>query len=205
MTELLRSLVGSAQTGDHEALNQLARCSDRFVRMFSGSLSRRIRNAYGSTMDFVMEGLADAFVNLKDFRYQSDEHFYAWVARAIRSRMIDAWRREGSQKRAGRPIALEEALLPSPGSPTASTILSEKELRAEVARYILQLQIEHPSEMEVVVLKVFDGLSWSEIGDYLDLSSDRVGRTMFARGVDLLRPHLEKALGETPLDRLLGG
>ena len=106
MAELLRSTIQSARDGDRAALNQLAACVDRFVRIFSGSLSRHLRRTHGSTIDFVLEGVAEALAHLDEFEYESDEQFYAWVSRHIRSRIIDAARAEDRQKRAGRPVHL---------------------------------------------------------------------------------------------------
>lgn len=196
MTQELRSVVEAARAGDREALNGLAGCAGRFVRMFSGSLSRQIRKAQGSTADFVLEGLAEALADLKEFEYQTDEQFYGWVALKIRSRVIDVYRRENRKKRAVRPVSFSD-WSSEPGGPqeTPSRIVSDEELRSEVGKAILGLQVSHPKEMEVVVRKIFEGESWPMIRASLGLSSDRVGRTLFAKGVNLLRPRLKEALG----------
>jgi RNA polymerase sigma factor (sigma-70 family) len=205
MAEALRPLIEAAQHGDRKALNELAGCADRFVRIFSGSLSRHLRKTQGSTVDFVLEGLAGALADLDTFEYRSDEEFYSMISRTIRSRMADAWRREARQKRAGRPAPLGEGDLQPPGSePTPSAIVSQNELHLEIGNAIVELQVGHPREMEVVTLKVFDGESWSGIRALLQLSSDRVGRTLFARGLELLRPRLKKVLGDGALDQILG-
>ena len=206
MADLLRPLVEAARRGERKALNELAGCSDRFVRMFHGSLSQHVRKAHGSTIDFVLEGLAEALAELDRFEYRSDEQFYAWIARAVQGRIIDAWRREGRRKRAGRPLSLaDDGGEPDSRARSPSQLASADELRREVARHILELHVERPREMEAVVLKAFDGMSWAQIRRALGLSSDRVGRTLFAGGIELLRPRLERALGATALDRVLGG
>lgn len=204
MAESLRPLIEAARQGDREALNDLAGCVDRFVRIFSGNLSRHLRKSQGSTIDFVLEGVAEALADLDTFDYHTDEQFYAWISRAIRSRMVDAWRHEGRQKRAGRPAAIGEGdLHPVSPDPTASTVISRKEVREIVAQVVLEAQVEYPREMEVVVLKVFEGKSWSGIRETLGLTSDRVGRTLFAKGIDLLRPQLKEGLGGQGLADLL--
>ncbi|MBI4602589.1 MAG: hypothetical protein HY721_11575 [Planctomycetes bacterium] len=196
MADTLRPLIERAKAGDREALSALAGCVDRFVRIFSGSLSQSVRRAYGSTVDFVLEGLAEALSKLEAFEYRSDEDFYAWAKRFIRNRIVDAGRREGREKRAGRPVVLGDhaGLVESPG-PTASQIVCKEEVRAAAARAILELQVEHPREMEAVLLKVFEGQSWPELKDALGLSSEKRARTLFARGLEILRPHVERSLG----------
>ena len=92
---IARYLVEAAKEGDREAINTLSGCVDRFVRLFRGNLSRSVRRAYGSTIDFVCEGLAEAMSKLEDFEYRSDEEFYAWAARHIRSRIVSAGRHGG--------------------------------------------------------------------------------------------------------------
>lgn len=191
MPELLRPIIARAQSGDREALNTLAGCADRFLRMFSGSLPRQIRRTSGSTIDFVMEGLAVAFAELASFEYRSDEQFYAWVSRTIRSRMIDAWRREATKRRGGRPISLsEEGVDAVSCEPDAASAAAGGELREAVARAILDLHVEQPLEMEVVVLRYFEDESWEMVRSLLGLSSVKRARTLFAAGLDKLRPRL---------------
>jgi RNA polymerase sigma factor (sigma-70 family) len=206
MADALRPLIEAAKKGDRDALNDLAGCVDRFQRIFSGSISRHLRRSQGSTIDFVLEGVAEALADLDKFEYLSDEQFYGWISKTIRSRMVDAWRHEGRQKRAGRPVAIGESdLHPPSDDPTSSRVVSDRELKLEVGRIVLQMQVEHPREMEVVVLKVFEGLSWAGIRDELGLTSDRVGRTLFAKGIDRLRPLLRESLGQDALNAVLGG
>jgi len=191
LAEQLRPIIEAARDGDREALERLAGCADRFLRMFSGKISRQLRRAQGSTIDFVLEGLAVAFAQLESFEYQSDEQFYAWVTRTIRSRMVDGWRREAARKRAGRPISLAaDGLEPASSTPQASEIAAANEVESEVAKAILELHVEHPLEMDVVVMKSFDGHSWETIRALLDLSSVKRARSLFAAGLDMLRPRL---------------
>lgn len=205
MSETLRPLIERAQAGDRDALNELARCVDRFVRIFSGRLGRHLRRTTGSTIDFVLEGLAEALARLPEFEYRSDEQFYAWTSRYIRNRIVDAARYENRDRRAGRPVPLGSRLdEPAGRDPTASQVLSELEFREAIGTAIVQLQLEHPDEMEAVILKLFEGLSWSGLRARLALSSEKRGRTLFARGVDLLRPRLDEALGTSVLAEYLG-
>lgn len=200
MTEKLRPLIEAAKGGDRQALNSLARCVDRFVRIFHGSISKHLRQTAGSTIDFVLEGLAEALAHLPEFEYRSDEQFYAWISCHIRSRILSAAREAGRRKRAGRPLAFgsqAEGLAAPDASP--SSLLSIEEVRAAIGQALIDLQIEHPQEMEVVTLKVFEGESWPAIRDQLQLTSDKRARTLFARGLDLLRPRVEARLGEDAL------
>ena len=206
MNFTLRPLVEAAQAGDRDALDQLAGCVDRFVRIFHGKLSRRVRRSQGSTIDFVLEGMAHALAGIERFRYESDEHFYAWIASSIRGRMADAWRGEARQKRAGRPGPIGEGdFEPVAGDPSVSRIVSDAELRERVGGAILDLQVAHADEMEAVVLKLFEDATWPRIRAVMGLRSDHRARTLFARGIDRLRPCLESALGEGSVDAIIGG
>jgi DNA-directed RNA polymerase specialized sigma24 family protein len=205
MSQALRSLVDGARAGDRAALKELAGCVDRFLRIFSGALSRGVRRAHGSTADFVLEGLAEALAKLDDFQYTTDQEFYAWAGRFIRHRIIDAGRREGRQKRGVQPAVLgSRAGAVEAGDPTASEVACREEVREVAGRVLLELQIEHPLEMEAVVLKVFDELSWPELRDAMSLTSDKRARTLVARGFDLLKPRLEERLGPDVMREFLG-
>lgn len=205
MAETLRPLVLAAQAGDRRALNTLAGCVDRFVRIFSGRLSGRIRRSQGSTIDFVLEGLAEAFAHLADFEYKSDEEFYGWAAAHVRNRIAAAGRAESRLKRGAEPRTLgdEDAEVAAEAT-TASQILSDEEVRTALGRAVLELQVEHPEEMEAVLLRVFEERSWSELVEDMGLSSMKRARTLFAVGIDLLRPRVEQALGKAALWESLG-
>src|SRR6266511_4352960 len=157
MAEALRTLIETARKGDRQARNSLAGCVDRFVRIHSGALSNHLRKTCGSTMDFVLEGLAEALARLPGFEYRSDEQFYAWVSYYIRNRIADAARQEAADKRAGRPLTLaSETPISLCANPSPSTIMASEELRTAVGKAILELQMEHPLEMEVAVLRLFE-------------------------------------------------
>lgn len=204
MGEALRPLIEAAKSGDRKAVNDLARCVDRFVRLFSGTLSRYLRRTQGSTLDFVNEGLAEAMARIDQFEYRSDEEFYGWVARLIRSRILDALRREKRQKRDGRPFALDtHDAVASPG-PTPSQVISSVEVRDLLRSAVLELQIEHADEMEAVLLKIFEEQTWPEIQKAMELSSQKRARTLCARGLDLLRPRVEAAVGGSAFEEFLG-
>lgn len=196
MSDSLRPLIDQARAGDPRALNALACCADRFLRVFSGSLSSSIRRAQGSTIDFVLEGLAEALSRLGERQFATDKDFYAWVASHIRHKIIDAGRHETRKKRGGKPAALgEHAELVESPDPTASEIACRREVLEATGQALLELQTSHPEEMEAVVLKVFEGHSWPELKDAMGLTSEKRGRTLFARGLELLRPRIETALG----------
>ena len=203
MAERLRPVIEAAQNKDTEALNQLASCVDRFVRIFHRKLSRQVRRCYGSTIDFVLEGLGEALSELGNFEYRSDEEFYAWISSRIRSRIVDAARKVGAQKRGERAVELHDHDAKT-DDPRPSEIMAQGELKNVLAQAIIELQIEHAQEMEVVLLKIFEGYTWTEIKSWQGLTSEKRARTLFARGVDLLRPYAKQALGDRNFSELLG-
>ncbi len=193
---MLRPLIDAARTGDSKALNALAGCTDRFLRIFSGSLSSSIRRAQGSTIDFVLEGLAEALSRLGEQQFATDKDFYAWAASHIRHKIIDAGRHETRKKRGGNPVLLgEHAEMVKSPDPTASQIACRQEVLDATGHALLELQASHPEEMEAVVLKIFEGHSWPELKDAMSLTSEKRARTLFAHGLELLRPRIEATLG----------
>ncbi len=206
MSDKLRTIVEAAKTGDRQALNVLAGCVDRFARIFHGKLSRTLRQGYGSTIDFVLEGLAEAFADLESFEYRSDEEFYGWASQYIRHRIASAGRDASRQKRGKESTQpLEgEAVDVEADDPTASGLLANFEVREATASALLELQVDHAEEMEAVLLRVFEDQSWSEMRHTLGLTSDKRARTLFAKGIDRLRPRVEKAFGKPALADLLG-
>lgn len=201
MATVLQALIETARSGDRQSLNQLAACVDRFVRIHHGSLSRQVRKSSGSTIDFVLEGLAEALAKLNEFQGKTDEEFYAWISHYIRHRIVDAGRREGRQKRAGKPSELGSFDIEAPAV-GVSSVLAEREIREAVAQALMELQVDHPQEMEVVVRRLFEEESWATITENLALSSVKRGRTLYAHGLDRLRPAVENSLGESTLREL---
>ncbi|MBI4602837.1 MAG: hypothetical protein HY721_12845 [Planctomycetes bacterium] len=200
MSEELRPIIEAAKRGDREALNLLGGCADRFLRIFSGRLSRRVRRACGSTADFVLEGLADALARLPAHEYRSDEAFYAWVGQHIHHRIIDAHRAEGRKKRGDEPLPLDGlegcgSRGPAAAGPSPSEEASAAEAHSRLGEAILAVQVEHPREMEAVVLRVFEGSSFPEIRERLSLDSERCARLLFLRGLDQLRPRVRRLAG----------
>lgn len=200
MAEDLRPIIEAAKGGDRSALERLAGCADRFLRIFSGKLSRRVRRARGSTVDFVLEGLGEALAHLTDYEYRSDEAFYAWIARHIRSKIIDAHRAEGRAKRDAPAVPLEDpggesSRGPAADGPSPSRVISDRETLHALGSAILAVQVDHPREMEAVTLKVFEGCSFPEISERLSLESEKRARILVARGIDLLRPRVRRLTG----------
>jgi len=206
MADNLRPIVEAAKAGDRQALDKLAGCVDRFARIFHGKLSRTLRQGYGSTIDFVLEGLAEAFADLGSFEYRSDEEFYAWASRYIRHRIASVGRDASRQKRGkGSAQPLDDSALDvEADDPTASRLLADAEVRDATGHALIELQVEHAEEMEAVLLRVFENQSWSEMRQTLGLTSDKRARTLFAKGIDRLRPSVEKALGKPALADFLG-
>lgn len=215
MAEDLRSIIEAAKGGDRSALERLAGCADRFLRIFSGKLSRRVRRSRGSTVDFVLEGLGEALARLQDYEYRSDETFYAWIARHIRSKIIDAHRAEGRAKRGAPAVPLQDSggssRGPAADEPSPSRVVSARETLHALGSAVLAIQVDHPQEMEAVTLKVFEGYSFPEISERMALDSEKRARILVARGIDLLRPRVRRLTGSDdrpglfPLDLDAGG
>ena len=52
-------------------------------------------------------------------------------------------------------------------------------------------------------MKIFEGYSWAMIQEWQNLGSTKRARTLYARGIDLLRPHVAKSVGDSEFQKLL--
>ena len=56
-------------------------------------------------------------------------------------------------------------------------------------------RLMHIGQHDLVwILKVFEGHSWPELKEAMGLSSEKRARTLFAQGLELLRPRIEAVL-----------
>lgn len=109
----------------------------------------------GLADDVVQEAFLAFLRNLSG--YEERGSFRAYLFAAVRSRAIDALRREGARKElaSGENLDLFEA-------PRLADPMARGDLTRAVGEALLALP---PEQREVVVLKVYDGLTFREIAE----------------------------------------
>lgn len=136
------------------------------------------------TRDLVHE----AFLRLVDqrrVRWQDRAHFFNLSARIMRRILVDHVRRTKSLKRGGdhRQVGLDEG---------ASVTTRFAPDLLDVHRALEQLEAQDPMLAQVVLLRVFAGLTQEEAADVLDVSLRTVARS-WRRAKAWLYAHLTEA------------
>lgn len=178
-----QELVTLAREGDRCALDQL--CSmygERIRRIIRLRMGKELRSRLES-MDLVNEALLCAVRDLKEFTYRDEGDFLRWLAQIAENRIRDNLDRLHAHKRDNRKESpLNDPAsrgtnghnrVPQPAlSTTPSAILSKKEDLDRLETAIDKLK---PEYREIILLAKIEGLSYKEIADRLNKSTDMVG------------------------------
>lgn len=170
------SLVNLALAGDREAYRKLVEKYQ--ARLFF--CAHEILKNREDAEDVVQEALVKAYFSLSSFKRESS--FYTWLYRIVVNLSIDLRRRLG---RRGAEILdeLDEGKIVSALTDTISDapsdIVFRKQQIAMLSRALTELTEE---QREVVTLREFDGLSYNEIAEALQISIGTVmSRLHYAR------------------------
>jgi RNA polymerase sigma-70 factor (ECF subfamily) len=141
---------------------------------------RRRTRSYGEAEDLTQEVFADAAAALARRSALTDEQDLAWLYTVARRRIADEARRAS---RRIQPVDTPLELAPTP----------ESEYGHGVAQGIARALQELPeAQREVVLLKVFDGLTFAEIGRRIGVT-EAAAKMRCVRGLEqvrmLLRQH----------------
>lgn len=129
--------------------------------------------------DLVQETFIKVFLSLERRQYREDGRFEPWLIRIARNVVMDYFR---EKKRDRHVYANDDNYLnsahfqcrPEEGLPSWAT----KEVRGEVRRLVQRLP---DSQREVVILRMFVGLSFQEIADHTEVSiNTALGRMRYA-------------------------
>jgi RNA polymerase sigma-70 factor (ECF subfamily) len=135
------------------------------------------------SMDLVQDALLSALEDLGNFTYNNDGDFLRWLSTIAENRLRDNLDKLHANKRDIRKETRLDNLVSTtkggfirfPGpieSTTPSVIMSRKEDFDSLTKAIDQLK---PEYRKVIVLAKIEGLSYEEIGQRLDKSTDAVG------------------------------
>lgn len=162
-----RELVERARAGHRDAFGELVR---RHSGLAIGVATRMLRDS-DAAEDAAQEAFVRAWRSLDGFR--GDARFTTWLYRIVTTTCLQVIRRRRPVD--GGPIDDLHAAGPGP-----EELAVAGDLRARVDDAVQQLS---PGDRAAFVLRTFEGLSYEEVGDTLDISVAAVrSRLRRARG-----------------------
>jgi len=176
-------LVARALRNDPWAIDRLIR---RYHQRVFGIAYRMCAGNVEEAKDAVQEAFVRVIRNLKKFKGQST--FYTWLYRIVVNTCLDARRKAGRRKlfgswwgsnRTGRGSFEQKALLDFPDETwhvDPMETLKGRQFRADIQKALKDLSDRQRSVFE---LKVFEGLSISEIASALHTSEGTVKSHLF--------------------------
>jgi len=174
-------LVEAFQQGDRSAFDALVH---RWDRKIQGAIYR-IMGSDEEVRDLCQEAFLKAFRGLGTFKREA--RFSSWLYQIALNVCRDRLRR-----RKGRTLVSLDEVDDSPAAlakgPTALELVESRSLAQVVARAMDTLP---PEQREVVILKEYQGLTFPEIAEVLDVPVSTV-KTRLYRGLDMLRHRLER-------------
>lgn len=196
--EFLRtlSLVRDAQAGDRQALESLfERYLPRVRQIVALRLGYRIRD-FALHEDIVQEAMSRSFQRLEQFEGTSEGSFRNWMATCVASTINDHFRKEGAAKRGGGKVRVVSSaqredltsIVFAGDDPTPSSIVGRKELVERIEACLLEMK-EH--QRELILLRLFCGMSHREISEAMGFGDEVAARKAFSRALSQLRRRVE--------------
>jgi RNA polymerase sigma-70 factor (ECF subfamily) len=182
----------TAQDWDEMLMVRLARgqrdCLERLVRRYASRLltfiERMVGDRHASEELFQEVFLA---VWLKRHQYQFPRPFKAWLY-AIAVNKCRAWHR--SRRSVMVTLVEDTPLVPEAPGPSPEGVLMATETAEQVSAAVTRLPGQ---QRAVVVLRIWEGLSYAEIAEALECTEGTV-RSHMHHGLAALRRHLEPCL-----------
>jgi RNA polymerase sigma-70 factor (ECF subfamily) len=181
MSRTDEELVASSLAGDRSAFDQLVL---RWDRKIQGAIYRLI-GSEEEARDLCQEAFLKAYRGLGAFK--GEARFSSWLYQIALNLCRDRMRR-----RRGRTLVSLDALEADGQAPVlreeanALDLVEARDLQKRVKAAVLALADE---QREVIVLKEYEGLTFQQIAEVLDLPVSTV-KTRLYRGLDRLRERL---------------
>lgn len=175
-------LVEACLAGEESAFDVLV---GRWEKRIRGAIYRFV-GSEDDARDLCQEAFLKAYRSLGSFKQEA--RFSSWLYQIALNLCRDRLRR----RRGRTMVSLDEleeggAAMTMPG-PTALDLLQERDVSRLVAGAIASLADE---QREVIILKEYQGLTFLEIAQVLDMPISTV-KTRLYRGLDQLRSRLER-------------
>jgi len=183
MTSTDEDLVVAFQSGDIPAFDQLVR---RWDRKIQGVIYRLVGN-HDEARDLSQEAFLKAYRALG--RFKKEARFSSWLYQIA----INATRDRLRRRRRRTDLSLDDVEEKGErslrdGAPSALDLIESSDLSRAVAAAMAALPEE---QREVVILKEYQGLTFPEIAETLDVPLSTV-KTRLYRGLGQLRIRLER-------------
>ena len=178
-----RELLDQAKSGSPEALNRIyERCAGRLLAFIRLRLGRDLRSRLESR-DILQATLLKSLEHVSDLKAQETRSVMAWLARIAEHEIRDCADFHHRQRRdAARETPLDDdAPLPAlTRSALSRVILDEEATRLEQA-----IESLSPAHRDVILLRKFEELSFSDIAQRLGKTEDAC-RMLLARAMTAL-------------------
>ena len=174
-SEKTRQLLAQARLGDRRAFEQLFRRHGPYLRqVIELRLDPKLRQRV-DVSDVVQETQIEAFRRLDDFLQRRPMPFRLWLRKTAYERLVNLREQhvEAARRAVGREVrfpdhsSLQLAQKLFARGPTPSAQLNQKELKIRVGQAVARLS---EADREVLLMRVFEGLSYQEVGQMLDIS-----------------------------------
>ena len=176
-------LVEDFQRGDPRAFDMLV---SRWDRKIQGAIYR-IMGPEEDARDLCQETLLKAYRALGTFKKEA--RFSSWLYQIALNVCRDRLRRRKSRPQVSLDELMEVGeIAPAVRGPSPLDLIEQSDLSRTVAAAVESLP---PEQREVVVLKEYQGLTFLEIAQVLDVPISTV-KTRLYRGLGLLRQRLER-------------
>ncbi len=183
MKQTDEELVESVQNGDVAAFDELVARWQRRIR----GVIYRIIGREEDARDICQETFLKAFRGIGSFKREA--RFSSWLYQIAINLCRDRLRRRKGRMVVGLEEIDELEDLPRVGrAPTALDMVEAHDLSRKVAAAVACLPDE---QREVIVLKEYQGLTFPEIAETLQIPTSTV-KTRLYRGLGQLRVHLER-------------
>lgn len=190
-------LVHKAKGGDAEALDRLfARYYEKVRRAVRARIGHQLR-ARLETADILQSAFARAFVNFDRFEMRTEGSLLHWLAEYAQGQVRDAADEQNAAKRRP-PGGLVDIDAKVDGRPTIELPASgaepgESAANAELDRAIERCLDELPEHYRnVIVLRDYDGLEWSEVATRLAKNTESAARELHRRATHELAARLRQ-------------
>lgn len=199
--EQLPELLRKARNGDELAWQVLVELAKPFL-LSQASKAIGANWPQQSTSDLLQQTWQRAYQNLADFRggptaEDTAAMFRAWLGKILQSQWRNDIRAMLAQKRASGETASGDPSDVTDKTPRPSVHVRQRELVAETQAALTGLA--DPRDREVLRLYFYDGLSFRQIADELNITLDKV-RTSYHRGLERLKDQkrLEELVDSLP-------
>ena len=175
-------LVEACLAGEESAFDVLL---GRWEKRIRGAIYRLV-GSDEEARDLCQEAFLKAYKNLRSFKQEA--RFSSWLYQIALNLCRDRMRRRRGKTMVSLDELEEGGAAMTVAGPTALDLLQERDTSRLVAQAIEALPDE---QREVIILKEYQGLTFLEIAQVLDVPISTV-KTRLYRGLDQLRARLER-------------